>query len=320
MINQKLKLATAIAMTSALAACGGGSDSGATGKVSVGVTDAPATEFTDVTIAFTGMSLKPAGGQWIEFTFDEAKTWNLLELNGGLTEPLITDEEVPAGEYTELRLKIDTDNSYVITADQPDYEATLAVPSGEQSGLKLKGDLIVAADSTTAFTIDFDVAKSIVDPKGTSLADYLLKPSLRLLNNLEVGSITGSVDFAAINSTRGGDAGLSDCEAPSTYSGSVYLYAGADVTPTDLNVNDDDTSNDPLMIIPVSDDDNNGQYEYTAAFLPAGEYTLSYSCQQDDNGVTDTERADNPLEFEGTQNVTVTANEETVAEAIPLVL
>ncbi|MDX1456533.1 MAG: DUF4382 domain-containing protein [Marinobacter sp.] len=317
MKNQKLKLVTAIAMTSALAACGGGSsDSADTGKVSVAVTDAPASEFTDVTISFTGISLKPAGGKWIEFTFDEPKTWNLLDLTGGMSEPLITDEEVPAGEYSELRLLIDTDNSYVVLESQPDYQATLAVPSGEQSGLKLKGDLIVAADATTDFTIDFDVAKSIVNPQGTSLADYLLKPSLRIVNNLEVGAISGEVDYPQINSIRSGDAALTDCATD--FPGAVYVYAGADVTPTDLNLADDDTSNDPLMIVPVTDEDNNGLYEFTAAFLTAGDYTISYSCQLDDSEVADTELADNPLQFEGTQTVTVVVNDTVTAETIPL--
>ncbi len=317
MNNQKLKLVTAIAMTSALAACGGGSSDGDTGKVSVNVTDAPASEFTDVTVSFTGISLKPADGKWIEFTFDAPKTWNLLDLTGGISEPLITDEEVPAGEYSELRLKIDTENSHVVLASNPDYEATLAVPSGEQSGLKLKGELIVAADSTTDFTIDFDVAKSIVSPQGTSLADYLLRPSLRLVNNLEVGAIVGTVDYPQINSTRSADGDLTNCAADD-YAGAIYVYAGTDVTPTDLNLADDDTANDPLMIVPVSDDDNDGQYEYTAAFLTAGNYTISYACQLDDNEVTDTELADNPLQFEGTQTLTVVANEEVTAAAIPL--
>ncbi|SFM03126.1 DUF4382 domain-containing protein [Marinobacter zhejiangensis] len=313
----KLKLATAIAMTSALAACGGGSDSGDTGQVSIGITDAPATEFSNVTIAFSGIALKPAGGKWIEFTFDESKTWNLLDLTGGLSEPLITNEEVPAGEYSELRLMIDTDNSFVALADNPDAQHTLAVPSGEQSGLKLKGELIVAADKTTAFTIDFDVAKSIVNPQGQSLADYLLKPSLRLVNNLEVGTLSGTVDYPLINQTRIDDDTLTNCA--DNYSGSVYVYAGADAAPTDLNVLDE-LDNDPLLVVPVTDEDNDGLYEYTAAFLPAGEYTISYSCQLDDNEITDTDLETSPLQFEGTQNVTVTANEDAQASPIPFAI
>jgi hypothetical protein len=187
-----------------------------------------------------------------------------------------------------------------------DAQYTLAVPSGEQSGLKLKGDFLVAADTTTNFTIDFDVRKSIVDPQGNALADFMLKPSLRLVNNLEVGAISGQVDYAQISSTRSADDTLANCE----YEGSVYVYSGADVTPTDLNVNNEEGN--PLMVVPVEADPDSVFYNYTAAFLPAGDYTIAYSCQEDDNEVDDS------IEFEGEQNVTVVANETTEAETIPL--
>lgn len=310
-MKRSIRFFTVSTLAASIAACGGGSDgnsTGSTGTVSFDVTDAPAMEFSSVTVAFTGMSLKPEGGDWVEFSFDQPKTWNLLDLQGGLSEPLITDEEVPAGPYSELRLLVDTDSSFVELKDEPGIEKTLAVPSGEQSGLKLKGDFIVAADTETDFTIDFDVRKSIVNPQGQSLADYLLKPSLRLVNNLEVGSISGEVDYVTINSTRLSDADLADCTTD--YKGSVYIYQGADVTPTDLNINNEETG--PLMAVPVTDEDNDGMYSYTAAFLISGEYTLSYSCQLDDN------EADDNLDFEGTQNVTVVADTETEAEPIPL--
>lgn len=310
-MKRSIQLFTVSALAAGIAACGGDGDSmntGSTGTVSFGVTDAPAMEFTDVTISFTGISLKPVDGDWVEFTFDEPKSWNLLELQGGLSESLITDEEVPAGQYSELRLKINTGGSYVVTEDQPDVEKTLAVPSGEQSGLKLKGNFVVVADTATDFTIDFDVRKSLVNPPGGSLADYLLKPSLRLVNNLEVGSITGDVDYVTIQSTRLNDDGLADC-APD-YAGSVYVYQGADVAPTDIDVTTD--TGGPLMAVPVTDEDNDGMYSYVAAFLPEGEYTISYSCQLDDNEL------DDPLDFQGTQNVTVVADTETVADPIPL--
>lgn len=311
-MKRSIQIFAVSALAAGIAACGGSSDGGpATGSVSVDVTDAPTMEFSEVTIAFTGIRLKHESGEWEEFTFDEPKIWNLLDLQGGASEPLITDEEVLAGNYTELRLLVDTDNSYVVDKDQPDAELTLAVPSGEQSGLKLKGDFIVAADSTTDFTVDFDVSKAIVNPQGQSLADYLLRPSLRLVNNLEVGSISGEVDYATINSTRLNDEGLADCSPD--YEGAVYVYQGADVSPTDINVNDEESG--PLMAVPVSDDDMDGTYTYTAAFLTGGEYTISYTCQLDDNESDDSET----MEFEGTQNVTVVAGENTEAQPIPLV-
>ncbi|MEE2764135.1 MAG: DUF4382 domain-containing protein [Pseudomonadota bacterium] len=311
-MHRSLKFLGVSALAAGIAACGGGgsSDSQSTGQVSVGVTDAPATEFTNVTIAFTGISLKPADGEWVTFSFDQPKSWNLLNLQGGLSEPLITDEEVPAGRYSELRLLVNTEASYLVLKSTPDEEKRLAVPSGEQSGLKLKGDFLVAADSSTDLTVDFDVRKSIVDPQGVSQADYLLKPSLRLLDNLEVGKIAGTVDYPTIQSSRMNNDSRANCALD--YAGSVYVFQGADVAPSDLNVNNE--SGNPLMIVPVTDEDNNGVYEFTAAFLTAGEYTVSYSCQLDDN------ETDDDIEFDGTQNVTVTAGETAQAETIPLTL
>lgn len=306
-MKRSIRLFTISALAAGVAACGGGgSGSGSTGTVSFGVTDAPATDLSNVTIAFTELRLKPENGDWIEFSVDGFEQINLLDLQGGLTEPLITDEEVPAGNYTELRLIIDTQNSFVKKESTADAQYTLAVPSGEQSGLKLKGDFLVAADTTTNFTIDFDVRKSIVDPQGNALADFMLKPSLRLVNNLEVGAISGQVDYAQISSTRSADDTLANCG----YEGSVYVYSGADVTPTDLNVNNEEGN--PLMVVPVEADPDSVFYNYTAAFLPAGDYTIAYSCQEDDN------EQDDAIEFEGEQNVTVVANETTEAETIPL--
>ncbi|PHQ25571.1 hypothetical protein CLH62_08110 [Marinobacter guineae] len=310
-MKSSIRLFTVSALAAGIAACGGsgdGASSSSTGNVSFDVTDAPAMEFSNVTIAFTGISLKPEDGKWIEFTFEQAKTWNLLDLQGGMSEPLITDEEVPAGNYTQIRLLIDTKESFVELEDEPGIEKTLAVPSGEQSGLKLNGDFVVTADTTTDFTIDFDVKKSIVNPSGQSLADYLLKPSLRLVNNVEVGAISGGVDYATINSTRLGTDQLANCAEG--YEGAVYVYQGADAIPTDINVNSDETG--PVMAVPVSDDDNDGVYTYTAAFLEAGDYTISYSCQLDDN------EADDEMEFDGTHTVTVIADTKVEAEPIPL--
>lgn len=304
-MKRSIRLFTISALAAGVAACGGGdgNSAGSTGTVSFNVTDAPAMEFSDVTISFTGIALKPEDGEWIEFSFEEPKAWNLLDLQGGLSKPLITDEEVPAGAYSQLRLLINTEEfaSYVTLAGSPDIKHSLAVPSGTQSGLKLNGDFVVAADTETDFTIDFDVRKSIVNPQGESIGNYLLKPSLRLVNNLKVGSITGEVDYATIQSSRMGTENACD------YEGAAYIYAGGNVTPTDLNVNNE---NGPLLVAPITNEDNDSLFSYTAAFLSEGVYTVSYACQSDDN------QQDDILEFIGTQNVEVVAGATATAQVI----
>lgn len=305
-MNHSLKLFTVTALASALAACGGSSDGDSTGTVSMNVTDAPTASFTEVVVTFTGITLKPADGEAIEFSFDEAKTLDLLTLQGGESAPLLDGEEVLAGDYEWVRLTLDVDNSYV--TEEGGAQKTLFIPSGAQTGLKLVSGFTVAQGGENNFTIDFDVRKSIVNPQSGAVADYFLKPALRLVDNLEVGSITGQVDYASINSTRMNDDALANCS--DGYEGSVYVYEGADVTPSDLNVNNEEGN--PLMVVPVELDDETGLYSFKAAFLTEGDYTVSYSCQVDDN------EEDDAIEFDGTQNVTVEANVETQAETIPL--
>ncbi|WP_323752221.1 DUF4382 domain-containing protein [Marinobacter sp.] len=302
-MKRSINLFAISALAGSLAACGGsggGSSSAQTGTVSVGLTDAPATDLSSVHIAFNTIRLKHADGEWLEYSLEETGNVDLLTLQGGMTEPLITDEEVPAGEYKEIRLIVDTDNSWVTKTSEGDARYTLGVPSGEQSGLKLKGDFVVAADTSTDFTIDFDVRKSIVDPQGSAQGDFMLKPVLRLVNNLEVGKITGEVNYATINQST---------SCSTNYEGSVYVYEGLGVEPVDLNVNREGTN--PLMIVPVADEDTDSLHEWTAAFLTEGAYTVSYSCQVDDN------ETDDAMNFYGTQNVEVRAGETTEAALIP---
>ena len=64
---RSLRLIGISALAAGVTACGGGSDSSETGTVSFGVTDAPATEFSNVTVAFTEIRLKPEDGDWISF-------------------------------------------------------------------------------------------------------------------------------------------------------------------------------------------------------------------------------------------------------------
>lgn len=293
--------------TALLAACGGGgsdSSESATGSVSFDVTDAPTMEFEKVIVTFTGMMLKPADGERLEFTFEEPKTLDLLTLQGGETAPLLEDEEVPAGKYNWIRLTLDVDTSYVI--DNVGNQKTLFIPSGAQTGLKLIGGVSVAQGGQSSYTIDFDVRKSIVDPKGGQ-ADYYLKPVLRLIEQSAVGSITGQVDYATINSTRMASEELANCE----YEGSIYVFSGADVTPTDLNVNAPEDG--PLLVVPVVEDEETSLYSFTASFLSEGDYTISYACEMDDN------EAAEDLRFEGTQTVIVIAGAETTADPIPMV-
>jgi hypothetical protein len=294
----KKSLASLFLMSSiaGLAACGGSSDStDSTGQFSLGVTDAPVDNATEVVVEFTGVAIKPASGEAIEFTFEEAKSINLLDLQGTLSEGLINGETVAAGEYEWIRLDVNVEqgvrDSYMMVDGS---EVELNIPSGSETGLKLVSGFTVPAGGSADFTIDFDLRKSIVNQPG--MPDALLKPALRIVDNTLVGSVAGIIN-ATLVSEQCADAGVDD--------GAVYVYSGADATPADVQ----GTESDPLASALVKVGDG-GEYQYEVGFLSEGSYTLAYTC---DAGIDDPATADT-LDFVGTVNVEVMADTETMLD------
>ncbi|MDX1634429.1 MAG: DUF4382 domain-containing protein [Marinobacter sp.] len=292
------------ALAAAVAACGGSGSDTATGTMSLGLTDAPVTDLSVAQLNITSVEVKPADGESVTINLETAVDINLLDFQGGKVAQLFEGQEFPAGQYEWIRLHLGED-PYVVEASDPNQtQIFLFLPSGRQTGLKLQGGFVIPAGGSSDFTIDFDVKKSIINAGGNAPAGrdkYILKPAHRLIDNVEAGSIVGEVDVINLEQQLG-------CDVNDSYFGSVYVYEGADVTPTDLNVNVEDSG--PLVAVTVDNEDQASLYSYKAAFLPAGDYTISYTCQPDDNETTES------LTFTGTQNVTVTANTETTAAVI----
>jgi hypothetical protein len=282
------------------ACCGGGSESPPAaqpqfGTISVRVTDSPVTSARRVVVEFTGLEIRPVGGGTPE-VFDFApRQIDLLALDGGGSEVLLADEMLPAGEYESIRLKVNAgrngSDSFIELDDGSVHP--LFIPSGNQTGLKLIRGFTIGAGSTHNFTIDFDLRKSVIHPPG--LGDpYLLKPVLRMVNNLEVGAIEGTVATALI---------VDGCVP------AVYLYTGADIVPDDLG-----SATPPLASTAVNLDNTTGIYRFKLAFVPAGTHTIAFTCAADDDAAD----VDDAITFSAPINVTVVAGQtNTVAVPAP---
>ncbi|WP_421841167.1 DUF4382 domain-containing protein [Marinobacter algicola] len=295
-MNQSLKYLTILGFIGALTACGGDSDSsslsgGETGSVSVGLTDAPVDSAQEVNIEVAALVLQPSDGERRRFELEFPEPINLLDLQGGSFESLITDEEVPAGNYNWMRIELGDDNTVVNDSGTH----LLTTPSAR--GVQTSG-FTVPAGGQVSLTIDFDVRKSLVDPVGQE--GYKLKPVLRLVDNSETGIIEGTVAGELITQECG------DALTPD-FAGNVYVHDGENAQPDDIG-----SANEPLVAVPV--EENGGDYAYIAAFIPAGNYTVSYTCGddliEDDQG----EPSDDDIDFVGAQNVTVIAGETATAD------
>lgn len=118
-------------------------DSASTGSLSVGVTDAPVDTTQKVIVEFSGVEIKPADGESISFDFTERCTTDpascqidLRTLTNGVSQQLLDDETVPAGQYNWMRLMVNAEpnikDSYIVINDK---EFELRIPSGAKAAL-----------------------------------------------------------------------------------------------------------------------------------------------------------------------------------------
>ena len=292
----RASLGTALCIVAA--ACGGGGDGGDTGTVSLSVTDAPVDEASSVVIQFSGVAFKREGSapEMVENLTPSPRQIDLLQYQQGRAAILLNDVVLTAGRYEWLRLIVDNEpnvrDSYV-TLDSG-AECELRVPSGAESGLKLNRGFTLPADGSVALTVDVDLRQSLHAPPGQRGSGidctqaFLWRPTLRLVDDANVGAIAGRVDAALVTM---------DCVP------SVYVFAGADVLPDDVEEMSASTPDvDPLVVATVNVLNGATQYDYRAAFIPAGTYTVAFSCGDDDPA------SDDPLTFSPTQNATVQPN------------
>ena len=277
-----------------LSACGGGGGGGETGRLSLAVTDAPVDDASSVVVQFSGVAFKREGAsaEAVQNLSPSPRQLDLLQYQGGRAALLLDGVTLPAGEYQWIRLIVDNEpgvrDSYIsLTGGQ---ECELRVPSGAESGLKLMRGFTLPADGSVALTVDFDLRKSIHAPPGLRGGDcavgYIMRPTLRLVDDADVGAIAGHV---------AGELITDECLPK------VYVFSGAAVTPDDLEeANGADA--DPLVVAGVAIENGSTAHPYRAAFLPPGPYTVAFTCDDDDAA------ADETLVFSGAQSVTVQTN------------
>jgi len=332
-----------IGMALLLTACGGGGGGGTgTGSLSLSVTDSPVTEDVAVCIHFTGITLHHSDGDLVQIPYDSSTYYDptdgcidnvdpnnhgpqedpannavaLSALQGVLSVQLMDSQEVKAGRYTWIRLDVDESFSYVVDSGG---RQNLSCPScsADQSGLKLIQAITVPAGGAANFMIDIDLAKSLnKEPSG----NYKLRPTLRLVDMSETGTISGTVDGSLIPGM------ISDTDTGCK----VYVYAGHDVTPDDIYAGDN-----VLTTAKVLYDPGSKSYQYVAAYLPTDSstdpapYTAALTCDTDDPEVDEdndpsTLSADDVLFNDGVtegmgQNVDVYTNQTTIVDFPPVI-
>lgn len=108
--------------------------------------------------------------QWISLDITPEKI-NLLDLSDAGT--LLAESEVPEGYYGELRLVLGDDNDVVVDGERQEMK----VPSGQQSGYKIKFGERLHSGEIVDLTLEFDAEHSV---HVTGNGRYMLKPVLKV--------------------------------------------------------------------------------------------------------------------------------------------
>ncbi|OGQ21490.1 MAG: hypothetical protein A2138_05535, partial [Deltaproteobacteria bacterium RBG_16_71_12] len=151
------------------------------GRLELLITDAPIEGLTAVLVCFDRVEVTFADQQEPVVGLEAPGTFDLLQLQGGVTASLGI-AELPTGLLQQIRVVICEEGSTVVVDG---VEHPLRIPSGEESGLKLTrpGGFEIRDNVTTTVTADFDAAESVHFSPGQG---YILRPVVRLLDALVV--------------------------------------------------------------------------------------------------------------------------------------
>ncbi len=241
----------------------GDNKTSAVAPVIFALTDASVDDAKSVLITVESLEVSLEGESWISIPLSLATEVDLLQYQGGDTLPLASLAALPVGTYKQTRLKLKEGvPSRLVLGDGTEHE--LAIPSAEQTGIKIVTPFTHEEGKELKLTIDFDLRKSVkktgpADGKGNgnggSNSKYMMKPTLRLVRDDGTGIIKGTTATGEV----------------------VCVFAGGAVKDAS---NECETSENSATV-------KDGQFKI--AFVPAGTYDLRIyaadGATEDRNGI-----------------------------------
>lgn len=185
---QKAMLGAAVAALLAVVSCQKDANSDQQPTLSLRLTDGPAL-YEAVNLDIQGAEIHvtkdiSSASGWQALTVKKG-IYNILKLSNGV-DTLLGTTTLPVGDVKQVRLILGNNNSVRVNGQT--YPMT--VPSGSESGLKVKFDKKLLAGVDYTLTLDVDAARSIKEEKNNT---FKLRPVVRVITEANNGSIRGEI-------------------------------------------------------------------------------------------------------------------------------
>lgn len=235
-----------------------------------------------VTLALDGVELERSDGTTVEFERNETGEVDMLQFDGDQLYEVVTDDDTKDdGEFTGIRLLFARNGSEYVADDDP-TEIDIDTPDDPPFA---DVDLKIKKDERTTVLMAIDLRLSLSVDQDSEEAD--LSPVVRAVRMEDEADVSDRVGTSFRDSTA--------CE---TGGAAVYAFEGHDVDPDER----DASGVEPFATAPVSSSDG----FYHLILLPAGDYTLAFTCDGDhENGLLAAD-SDEGIRFaDETHNVTL---------------
>lgn len=237
----------------------------------------------------TGLELREESGNLQRIDSDALRSLDLQTLASGERRLLIDGDEIVAGRYTGVRLRLSSSDGRVRFSDGPG-DVTLVPVTAEFAPI----DLRLNEDDDARFRLVLEPHFSLTPPTDTS-ATARLRPVLRAIFADNARQINGRVASSLVEGPE-----CRDSTSRPALGAAVYLYAADAVAFNDYV---EGRSFNPLAAAALRFEDP--EYRYRLIDVPEGSYTLALVCAAD----LDRPQSDEGLATQRLISVTVGADD-----------
>jgi hypothetical protein len=294
MNKRSTTIAILLASLALNAGCGGSSSSNTTapppvtGTINVSITDDPWHDMDSMVIRVTGMDFGHSNGQIHSFEIPGGPVdIDMMLLQNGVNHALMSDLELPAGDYEWMRMRIDADQSFMrdsATGGQHGFR----MGRDASEGLDVHEPFHVEAGAHSEYMLEFNVRQGVRHSHNGMMGDqYELHNAMHLIRMDEAGGLWGTVDPSLI------DVNHPACD-PTEGGNWMYLFPGDTASPDDIADTESDGVPGPIATDRVEMNAGTGAHEYHFGYLPEGSYRLAFTCSGEWDESGDDDYPDDP--------------------------